>query len=96
MRDTTKRQLEVLKEDIEAAIGHEIHTPKDYDMLSETIFQQTRENIGRSTLMRLWGYVKSNSQPSQNTLDVLAHFLGFTDWEAYIHKASLPPLINNT
>ena len=53
MKETIKRQLEQLKQDIEATIGHEIQTPKDYDLLSEAIFQQTKENIGRSTLMRL-------------------------------------------
>lgn len=88
MKETIKRQLEQLKQDIEATIGHEIQTPKDYDLLSEAIFQQTKENIGRSTLMRLWGYVKYNGQPSQSTLDVLAHFLGYADWEAYTHTVT--------
>ena len=40
--------------------------------------------LSLSTIKRLWGYVESNGAPRLSTLNTLAQFLGFADWNAYL------------
>lgn len=69
--------------EIERMAGRSMHTPRDYDFLSELIFQKTRERISPSTLKRLWGYLDNGIKPRRYTMDVLSRFLGYADYEAY-------------
>lgn len=80
-----KKDLGQLREDIEKKVGFTIATPRDFRLLRNTINQQMNLIIGLSTLMRVWGYVKDGGCPSKNTLDVLAQFLGYSDYMDYSH-----------
>lgn len=68
---------------IEEAIGYVPGSPKDFRQLRNDIFQRLHVMVSVSTLMRLWGYVEGNVQPRQQTLNVLARFVGFRDWETF-------------
>jgi hypothetical protein len=60
-----------------------MRTPKDFDFLSEQIFVKLHETVSPTTLKRLWGYLQEQSVPRQSTLDVLAQFVDFKDWDAF-------------
>ena len=73
----------ILIQRIEEVTGQHYDSPKDFDKLSQQIFFKTEEMVSPSTLKRLWGYIDSASSPRSYTLDVLARFLGYRDYEAF-------------
>ena len=78
-----KELLERLRQELEAAVHKKIQTPKDFEYLSECIFQKLHEKISPTTLKRLWGYIPETSTPRVSTLNLLAEFLDYQDWEAF-------------
>lgn len=94
----TDADLTRLRECIEAQLGHKIHTPKDFDHLSDSILIRLHMTVSASTLKRFWGYVSSSSLPRTSTLDILANYVGHADYEAFCRSilsqdipSSLPP-----
>lgn len=65
---------------IENLMGYPLLSPKDFNALSENVFKHTHVLVSPSTLMRLWGYIKSDVTPRLNTLSALARFAGYRDW----------------
>jgi hypothetical protein len=55
----------------------------DFEKLSDEIFEATGISLSISTLKRLFGKVSYNNLPSVNTLNTLARFAGFEDWNAF-------------
>ncbi len=82
---TTKEQLCI---DIERALGKELRTPKDFEILHERIYNRLHIFISATTLKRVWGYLEDGVQSRQGTLDILARFIGFQDYEDYETNAS--------
>lgn len=78
-----------LCKDIETAIRRQMQTPKDFDFLRERIYARLHALVSRTTLMRLWGYVVEEVEPRKSTLDILARFLGYNDFEEYQHNADV-------
>lgn len=60
-----------------------MQTPKDFDLLREQIYVRLRQLISSSTLKRLWGYTHTESAPSRASLNVLARFMGYADYDAF-------------
>lgn len=82
-------QYKILCERIEKRVGRKICTPRDFDYLSMRIFDTTKMQISPSTLKRLWGYVGQNGNtPRISTLNILAHFIGYIDWETFISESN--------
>ena len=73
-----------LRSDIEKHIGQALLSPSDFHGLIQQIWNQQRAILSLSTIKRLWGYVESNGTPRLSTLNTLAQFLGFADWNAYL------------
>ena len=73
-----------LRTDIEQQIGQSLHSPADFQLLTQQIWEKQHAVLSLSTVKRLWGYVESNSMPRLSTLNTLARFLNFTDWHAYL------------
>lgn len=71
---------EEIKRRISEVYGKEIRYPKDCDLLAEDITQKTGLRISPSTTKRLLGFIKSESRPSQYTLDTIANYIGFKNW----------------
>lgn len=79
----------ILGERIEKRVGRTIRTPRDFDYLSIRIFDHTKMQVSPSTLKRLWGYVESGgSKPRMSTLNILAQFVGYTDWDSFVLESS--------
>lgn len=72
-----------LRKDLEAAVGRKMVVPRDFEKLSERVFQSVHMKISPTTLKRLWGYLKDGTMPRESTLDILSQFLGHEDWNAY-------------
>ena len=58
-------------------------TNRDFETLSERIFEKTAKQISITTLKRLWGRAKLTANPSISTLDILAEFADFENWRAF-------------
>lgn len=84
----TKHSPEILtlRSDIEADIGHAVCTPYDFEFLSGMIWERLHENISATTLKRLWGYICGAETTRRTTLSILARFLGYADWNAYLDE----------
>lgn len=77
-----------LCKEIENALGRKMHTPKDFDFLRESIYARLNVLVSATTLKRIWGYLKDDVQPRVGTLDILARFLGFDDYENYLNATN--------
>ena len=73
---------------IEEALGKELKTPKDFEMLRERIYERLHVLISATTLKRAWGYLDDGVQNRQGTMDILARFIGFQNYEEYETNAS--------
>lgn len=77
-------EIQCLRSDIEQQVGHHLQSPADFQLLIQQIWEKQHAVLSLSTIKRLWGYVESNGAPRLSTLNTLAQFLGFADWNAYL------------
>ena len=82
--------IDHLRSSIEEALHHKMCTPKDFEFLRERIYARLHVMISKTTLMRMWEYVDEPVEPRKSTLDILAQFLGYQDWDSYHQNALLP------
>jgi hypothetical protein len=75
---------EFLKIRIEMRFGKSIRYSKDCETLAASISKHCGEKISATTMMRLFGLMKTDSKPRLYTLDLVAQFAGFDSWEAAI------------
>lgn len=68
------------KEKIEEKFGKKILRSGDIPALSMAIYEATHAHLGDSTLRRLFGLVKDSTVPRRSTLDVLAKYVGYPDF----------------
>ncbi|MBQ0136886.1 MAG: hypothetical protein KBS40_02625 [Bacteroidales bacterium] len=94
----TKNAPEILqlRLDIEKNISRRILTPYDFEFLAGAVWERLHENISPTTLKRLWGYIDGADTARHTTLSLLAQFLGFQDWEAYLEDLLLRSDIEST
>lgn len=74
--------------DIETAMKRRLTTPRDFELLHDRIFARLNENLSATTLMRLWGYIDEPVTPRRSTLNILARFLGYRDFDDYSAKSA--------
>ena len=79
-----------LREAMEKKAGRQMHTPKDFDFLSESIFETLHQKVSATTLKRLWGYLQESSTPRVSTLDLLAQYVGYADWNSFCLQDEKP------
>ncbi|MDB4923756.1 hypothetical protein [Mucilaginibacter sp.] len=59
---------------------------RDFEILSQLIYDKTKVSLSESTLRRIWGRVEYKHLPSATTLDTLAQFAGFESWRTFIKQ----------
>ena len=62
-------------------------TPKDFNFLSEHIFEENHTRISPSTLKRIWGYLQNDNTPRSTSLNILANYVGYKDWDDFLASA---------
>ena len=83
--------IQRLREAVESVAGRRMQTPKDFDFLSEMVFDKIHQHISPTTLKRLWGYLPESSMPRTSTLNLLAQFVGYSNWEAFCNTEDKNP-----
>lgn len=87
MTETSKSDFlsyrDALFEAIEQSAGYKATTSRGYSRLSIDIQLRTGQTIGASTLKRLTGYIGGLGTPRTSTLDTLAQFVGYSNFQAF-------------
>lgn len=78
------QHITLLRQLTEESADHRIETSNDFIFLSGEIRGRLNVNLSVSTLKRLWGYVDGYASVRPSTLDILARFVGFPDWETFV------------
>lgn len=85
---TEDHNIQRLREAVESVAGRRMHTPKDFDFLRERIFEECHEMVSVSTLKRLWGYNRYEGSPRVSSLNPIARYVGFRDWDDFLQHNS--------
>jgi len=76
-----------LKQEVERTFGRQLKEARDFEQLSHLLLSHTRERLSPTTLKRFWGYLKNEKvQTRSHTLDVLAQFVGYKNYEDFCGK----------
>ena len=77
-------QILVLRQRVESRFGKRLSVHADFVALSAEIEAFQRQHVSESTLERVWSYsTRGYRTTSLRTLDVLASYAGYSDWEAF-------------
>lgn len=68
-------------ESLKKESGLKLDKFKDFEILCDAIYKQTKRMIGLTTIKRLFGYIQDDRNPNDYTLNTIAIYLGFKDWE---------------
>jgi len=72
-----------LFEAIERTFGRKVQTSRDFTQLRTDIGYRTTQQIGTTTLKRIYGYVNDYTETRINTLNLLANYVGYPSWDAF-------------
>lgn len=78
--DIEKELLKRLREKSGVSLTQSSH----FDVLAQSIFDSTGESLGTNTLKRLVGFNIKKVVPRRSTLDILARYLDFTDFDSLL------------
>ena len=73
--------IDLLKKELELKLGQKIKNRGDAELLAHAIQETIDHQISYNTIRRFFG-VSTNVKPNNNTLNILAKFIGFKN---YIH-----------
>lgn len=61
----------------------------DFELLSMFVYKETNRTIGVTTLKRLFNYINDDRKSSDYTLNTIAIYLGFIDWNQLIRSVNI-------
>lgn len=70
-----------IREMIKAQSGCDLKLSSDCEKIVLDIYSKTGQHLGQNTLKRLLGFLNDEREPRVSTLDILARYLDFPDWE---------------
>lgn len=70
--------------DIVITYGKPIRYPSDCEEISRDISAKTGNPISVNTMKRLLGFISEEREPRLYTLDLIAKYLGFNNWDVYL------------
>ena len=79
---------------VEKSIHRKMTEQADFDYLVDAIYTRTHELLSATTLKRLWGKIQADYSPSSRTLNALARFLGYPDFDTFCQHqqiGDIPP-----
>jgi len=81
--EAQEQTIKQLRRAVERTLGRKMQTNKDFDCLADSIYEKTHAKISTTTLKRIWGYLSEGVTPRRYTLDQLARFIDFADFDAF-------------
>ena len=81
---------------VEKKYSKVLRTTTDFDVFLLYLKSELNELISTSTLKRLWGYVNDLHKPRKQTLDVLARFLDFDNFDLFCSWLKTSPSYNSS
>lgn len=78
-------EISELKTYVEQEFGRKPHSTNDFDELELAINTKVPDGISVSTLKRIWGYVKDKRKMRRYTLDSLARYIDFKDFDTFVN-----------
>lgn len=78
-----KEVIEALVNITNSKFGFIPTTPSEFNELARIIQKETNRSLSLSSIKRIWGYVKYDGTPSVTTLNTLARYNGYNDWETF-------------
>jgi hypothetical protein len=76
----------LIRAKIEEKFGKPIRYAKDCEVLSTSVFAFTGERISCSTIKRLFGIIEADNEPRLYTLDVMAKYLGYINYDQLLSE----------
>ncbi|MDE6409874.1 MAG: hypothetical protein K2K81_06490 [Muribaculaceae bacterium] len=70
---------------VEETAGLSPSTPKQFEELAERIFKHTGTSLSPTTLKRIWGYLDEPLSTRRSTLDILARYCGWKDYDDFLN-----------
>lgn len=64
--------------------GLRLYDGASLHLLIDKIFEQEHECISLNTMKRLMGQIRDEREPHPSTLNIIAHYLGFENWEVLV------------
>ncbi len=71
-----------IKDLLQQKAKRELRLPADCEYLALDIESVTGEHIGVNTLKRLLGFIEDEREPRLSTLDIIARYLDFDNWDS--------------
>lgn len=84
-------ELNYLLKEVEGHYGRRLATSTDFEALSVLIEHETNDMVSASTLKRMWGYVTKHPVPRITTLDILARYIGYRDFNTFRNSLKNQP-----
>lgn len=81
-----------LLEEVKKVYDFPLNHAKDCENLAYHISNKTSERISGSTIKRLYGFVKTTSLPNKFTLNLLAKYIGFDDYNSFVEAIDPKPI----
>jgi len=76
----------LIQEKVEDRFGRPIRYAKDCEILSVSIHAFTGEKISCSTVKRLFGLIECENEPRLYTLDIIAQYLGYINYDRLLQE----------
>lgn len=76
-------ELAALRLAVEQKFGSPIRVPRHFTSLSFDMEETLKEYLSETTLQRVWHYKSGYNTVSINTLNVLCHYIGYSDWDKF-------------
>lgn len=78
---------DILKQNVERTAGFKMQKSYNFEQLSSSIWEKTKERLSPTTLKRFWGYLRNEKvETRQHTLDVLAKYVGYRNYNAFCER----------
>ena len=88
-------EIEELKKYIQEKFGKQLKTTTDFEEFSLHI-GKTDSSVSASTLKRLFGYVGDSHKPRVQTLNLLAKYIGYNDFDTFVEWLKSSPYYNSS
>lgn len=85
LKNINMKMLEKFRAKVAKIINISFNCNKNYNKISEFIYEQTHTQISSSTLRRVFQY-NSNHIPTKSTLDLISQSIGYVNWDDFIEK----------